>query len=881
MMKTLKDKAGRQKVSLPRRKETVRRQVKNVAATAEESFRNVFDGAALGIVIADSNRNYLAVNDRFCEITGYSREMLLAKSGRQIAHPDDWAMVESGIGRVVRGESKVFSCDLRCIHADQSVIWVHAQATVFQEDPHSGARIMIAVEDITRRRRVEEELHRVEANLRSVLDSSHDVIYRLNVQTGRYEYISPSCEAVLGYSADEIRDLGAAAVKALIHPDDLPELEEKLDRLAVSDREEVEGRYLRMGEYRWLSNRMFLIRDSSGRPMFRDGTIRDITDRKRAEANRAFMSNIQDELVRLTSVEDIMQSVGAKIGAFLDLSFSFFAEIDAERDTARLKYVWHAEDVPRLPETIRLSDFVRAEFYQALQNDEIFIIRDTDTDLRNNPAAFRAVRMRSFIVVPFYRYTEWKTLLVIADSRSREWCEDEVNLVREISNRVFPRLERARAEAAMRESEEKYSRIVNTASEGIVLTDRQKRILYVNEVFANMLGCRADEMLGRSGLDFVSGDDFKTAARNWENSKSDVVAKYDLRLRKKDGSKIWVMISATPFNDSQGNYLGSLAMFTDINERKLMETELKEAEERFRNFFETPLTATAISIPGKGLSEVNDQMCSMLGYSREELLAMNSWEMVHPDDIGTNVELYKKIIAGEIDKYSLDLRFIRRDGAVIWTNLAAGCLRNDDGSLKQVSVSLLDITQRKEAEEELRKARDELEIRVRERTADLEEVVKALTEKEQLLAVESHRLQETNTALKVLLEHREEDQKLLERNVISNVRKLVLPYVEKLNLTSLSPVQEAYVDVIKANLQNIVSPFMQNLTAVYMGLTPREIEVCNLVVEGKSAKDIALLLNTSNRSIEFYKENIRRKLGLTHTKTNLRTHLLSLSKKSP
>ncbi len=196
----------------------------------------------------------------------------------------------------------------------------------------------------------------------------------------------------------------------------------------------------------------------------------------------------------------------------------------------------------------------------------------------------------------------------------------------------------------------------------------------------------------------------------------------------------------------------------------------------------------------------------------------------------------------------------------------------------QFIMLVRDITDRKQLEEDLKKAYDELEVRVLERTAELAAVIKKLNEHQDLLAAESRRLQEANTALKVLLQHREEDQRELERTILVNIRKLVLPYVEKLYSTSLTSVQAGYADVISDNLQNVVSPFLRNLTATYTDLTPREIDVANLVRDGKSAKEIGTLLNCSVRSIEFYKDNIRRKLGLTHQKTNLRTHLLSLNK---
>ncbi len=213
-----------------------------------------------------------------------------------------------------------------------------------------------------------------------------------------------------------------------------------------------------------------------------------------------------------------------------------------------------------------------------------------------------------------------------------------------------------------------------------------------------------------------------------------------------------------------------------------------------------------------------------------------------------------------------------------WYELSIAPMGKEKQARNQFIMLVHDITTRKQLEQELKKAYDELEMRVQERTEELSQVVKTLRDKEQLLSAESQRLNETNTALKVLLQHREKDQHDMEKKVLANIRKLVLPYMEKLQLTPLTPIQAGYADVISTNLQNIVSPFLQNLTATYMDFTPREIDVANLVREGKSAKEISLLLSCSIRSIEFHKDNIRRKLGLTHKKTNLRTYLLSMTK---
>jgi DNA-binding CsgD family transcriptional regulator len=149
--------------------------------------------------------------------------------------------------------------------------------------------------------------------------------------------------------------------------------------------------------------------------------------------------------------------------------------------------------------------------------------------------------------------------------------------------------------------------------------------------------------------------------------------------------------------------------------------------------------------------------------------------------------------------------------------------------------------------------------------------------REQELELKSQSLEEANTALKVLLKQREADKKELEEKVVTNIRQLVTPYLEKISQTRLDPRQRAFLDIIEGHLNDVISPFLQRMSTLHLHLTPQEIQVASLVKSGKSTKEIADILGISTNAVDFHRKNIRQKFGLKHQKTNLRSFLMSLT----
>lgn len=146
------------------------------------------------------------------------------------------------------------------------------------------------------------------------------------------------------------------------------------------------------------------------------------------------------------------------------------------------------------------------------------------------------------------------------------------------------------------------------------------------------------------------------------------------------------------------------------------------------------------------------------------------------------------------------------------------------------------------------------------------------------LRIQGERLQEVNTALGVLLEQRQNDRRGFEVSLLDNVEHLILPYIEKLKKTGISDTQKIYLDILESHVEEITKPFIHKISSEFRGLTPTEIRIADLIRQGKTSKEIANLLGSTERAIIFHRQSIRRKLGLLQKKANLQSYLASLLK---
>jgi DNA-binding CsgD family transcriptional regulator len=137
-------------------------------------------------------------------------------------------------------------------------------------------------------------------------------------------------------------------------------------------------------------------------------------------------------------------------------------------------------------------------------------------------------------------------------------------------------------------------------------------------------------------------------------------------------------------------------------------------------------------------------------------------------------------------------------------------------------------------------------------------------------------LTETNIALNTLLKSREQDRATLEGAIVTNVKQLIMPYVERLENSDLTPQEQTLVSIIKEYLNNIISPFLHRISTLNQQLTPQELKVASLIRQGRSTKEIAAALGLSVHGIDFHRKSLRTKLGLTGSGRNLRSQLIAL-----
>jgi PAS domain S-box-containing protein len=405
-------------------------------------------------------------------------------------------------------------------------------------------------------------------------------------------------------------------------------------------------------------------------------------------------------------------------------------------------------------------------------------------------------------------------------------------------------------EEALRLREVELRAIVESTGNGVLAVDSTGQVILYNRRFAELwnippvlLETNSDEaLLTYALMELVDPDAFLEKVKSLYQSTAidrDMILFKDGRMMERYSYPIL----------SEGVIRGRVWSFRDITDQNRAETALRNSEMLFKNAFSmSPAMMGVHRLNDRKLLEINQIFIQCTGYSREEIIGHTIAELglLEPATLAQLREIFmeKNVIRNE------EIQYKTKTGELRYGLYSAALIEEKEE--KKVLGLLYDITDRK---------RSEALLKLRE-------------EESRMLA---KNLEEANIALRVVLSRREEDQRILEEKIQSNVNEIILPFIGTLKKMNRENRDRHYLDLLESNLKSILSPFMKNLTIAHKSLTPKEAQIAEMIRQGKNSKDIADMLGSSVATINTHRNNIRKKLQMKKQKTNLRSHLLSLS----
>ncbi|HVG14705.1 MAG TPA: PAS domain S-box protein, partial [Chitinophagaceae bacterium] len=552
---------------------TKRKQTENALKQSEEYRRLLIESAKdYAIFTQDAERRIVSWSSGAEKMMGYTEAEILGKRGDIIFTPEDLHH-EAPVKEVEKAANDGKAENERWhVRKDGSHFWGSGSVSPLQDNEGKSMGFVKIMRDLTTARRLEES----KFFLASIVHTSNDSIITIDFDRNITSW-NKAAEYLYGYTSEEA--IGKK-LSLLTLPEDFQEILKKVD--AVEHSREVlvfdTVRHKKGNDLVNLEVVMSPVLNSAGDVIGVSTIARDVTHRKRREENLAFLASINLDFAPLLTIDRVMDDVGKQLADYLNLSRCHFTLVDEKEDRMEVVYEYKQEEkLPSLLGVHSISGHMTEEgrnHYKA--GKPVLINAAGDSPLLKKPArVLKEQGLGSLVDVPHFEGGEWKFLVTIARSEVSEWRDDEVDLIKELTSKMYIRIERARAEEEMRKSEEKYRTLFETIDEGFaiqeLLTDENGNVtdlIYreVNEAYAqhtgikNAMGKKASELfphLEQHWLDnmihvYKTGEPVRT-----EGYQSDMQRWFTLQYSSIGGP-------GSPF---------IAAVFNDITERKSREQQ--------------------------------------------------------------------------------------------------------------------------------------------------------------------------------------------------------------------------------------------------------------------------------------------------------------------
>ncbi len=264
--------------------------------------------------------------------------------------------------------------------------------------------------------------------------------------------------------------------------------------------------------------------------------------------------------------------------------------------------------------------------------------------------------------------------------------------------------ERKQAVVALRENEARYYTILVCIEDGYFEVDTAGNFTFFNDSVCRMLGYSRTELMGMNNRQYSDKQngkklyqEFNKIFRTGEPSKG-----FEHEIIRKDGTKLYIESSAFLIKNIYGRSVGFRGIMRNITDRRRAEEALQKNRERFHAIFKEAAVGVAEieMVTGRYLT-VNRRLCELVGRSEEELLATTFQAITHPDDLHVHEEKTALLLAGKIEHYTLEKRYLSRDGATVWVSIRVSPVRKPGEEPSRIIVVVEDITERKRMEDEI------------------------------------------------------------------------------------------------------------------------------------------------------------------------------------
>lgn len=512
----------------------------------DEQLRHFFGDAVIGAVVIGRDDTFQRVNSSFCKMLGYDEDGLIGKSPLVFTHPEDIALTTDAIESINKNGHDSFQIEKRFLTNDDKVVWVQVSAAAVRSTDDELLYYVSQIEDITERKRVESALQESEARLARTLAGSRDGLWEWNIQTGE-EYISPRWMEIVGYQPSELEQ-SRDTFLSLLHPDDLnlvnTSVKAQIDEGTPYD-VELRLRH-KNGHYVWVKSRAKVFRDPTGTPLYLAGSITDLTNDKRKEAETeefefryrtlfemakdGIVVHVGDNPVILDCNKTFAQRLGYERHELIGQPLSIFAGVLSDDHRARRREKVTTETHPTFESIHRRKD--GSSFPVEITSS---IIR-----LNNRPAVLSIVRDNS---------------------------------------------ERKAFETALLASEQRFKDFAETTADRLWETDAEFRYTFATDLPAEAGRLDGKEMIGKRIWEFPSID---PTDENWVQHRAIVAARLPIQnfeycVERRGGGKVWIRTNGQPVYDDDNNFQGYRGTNLDVTAEIESRLAAKSAEEIFVN----------------------------------------------------------------------------------------------------------------------------------------------------------------------------------------------------------------------------------------------------------------------------------------------------------